>query len=201
MQAIQSTFPPTLLCASSGVFAMIIPGYDISSRVRIRPYSKRRTGAFKLVAPGHAYDDKKFTLSWGESFAGYDLRLSSVLVDPLADLEANQLEEPFVLCPQSVGGGFVLGSAVEFIEMPDDVVGVVHDKSTLARLGLAVQNTVIEPGWRGYLTLEITNHGPYCLQLYKGMPICQVLFYQIDGRVEGYNGKYQDQPSEPIKAK
>lgn len=180
---------------------MIIPGYDIASRITIRPYNKRKSATFKLIAPGHGFEDREFTLSWGESFAGYDLRLLSVRADLLADFATNQLEEPYILCPHSVGGGFVLGSVVEYIEMPNDVIGVVHDKSTLARLGLAVQNTVIEPGWKGYLTLEITNHGPYCLRLRKGLPICQVLFYQIDGRAEGYVGKYQGQPPEPVVAK
>jgi dCTP deaminase len=40
-------------------------------------------------------------------------------------------------------------------------MGIVHDKSTWARRGLVVQNTVIEPGWHGYqTTIELTNHGP-----------------------------------------
>jgi dCTP deaminase len=59
--------------------------------------------------------------------------------------------------------------------------------------------TVIEPGWRGYLTLEITAHSQE-VTLIPGMPIAQVLFHQLDREVEGYNGKYQDQSDHPVEA-
>ena len=42
-------------------------------------------------------------------------------------------------------------SSIEFFNMPKYLVGIVHDKSSLARQGLSVFNTVIEPGWKGYL--------------------------------------------------
>src|ERR1700678_3685335 len=48
--------------------------------------------------------------------------------------------------------GFCLVGASEYFCLPNDVMGIVHDKSSLARRGIAVQNTVLEPGWRGYLT-------------------------------------------------
>src|SRR5688572_29515917 len=54
---------------------------------------------------------------------------------------------------------FGLASSMEEFQMPNNLVGIVHDKSTWARKGLAVQNTVIEPGWHGFLILELTNHG------------------------------------------
>jgi dCTP deaminase len=56
-------------------------------------------------------------------------------------------------------GQFMLAATIERFQMPDDLMGIVHDKSTWARRGLVVQNTVIAPGWHGYLTLELTNHG------------------------------------------
>lgn len=86
--------------------------------------------------------------------------------------------------------------------MPDDVVGIVHDKSTLARRGLALQNTVIEPGWRGFLTLEISNHGTEPVTLTAGTPIAQVLFHRLDHLAANpYNGKYQDPERGPQKAR
>jgi dCTP deaminase len=45
-------------------------------------------------------------------------------------------------------GRFLLASTIEHFDMPNDVMAIVHDKSTWARRGVAVQNTVIEPGWR-----------------------------------------------------
>jgi dCTP deaminase len=83
--------------------------------------------------------------------------------------------------------------------MPAQVCGIVHDKSSWARRGLAVQNTVIEPGWRGFLTLELTNHGDEVLEIEAGSPIAQILFHWIDHPPENlYSGKYQDQRPGPV---
>jgi len=85
--------------------------------------------------------------------------------------------------------------------MPDDLLGVVHDKSSWARRGLTVQNTVIEPGWRGFLTLELTYHGDADLALHQGDPIAQIVFHRLDmATVQPYDGKYQDQAPGPQEA-
>lgn len=99
-------------------------------------------------------------------------------------------------------GEFALASAVEEFQMPDDLLGVVHDKSSWARRGLTLQNTVIEPGWRGFLTLELTNHGKDLLWLHRGVGICQVIFHVLDEPTyHPYNGKYQDQQAGPQEAR
>lgn len=99
-------------------------------------------------------------------------------------------------------GQFMLAATIEHFRMPDDVLGVVHDKSSWARRGLCVQNTVIEPGWRGYLTLELTNHSHQVIQLIQGMPIAQVVFHRLDEPAERpYEGKYQDQQPGPQGAR
>ena len=119
--------------------------------------------------------------SFGLSAAGYDVRIKQALT----------------LKP----GEFKLASTFEHFNMPSTVLGVVHDKSTWARMGIAVQNTVIEPGWRGYLTLEITNHSQETIHILEGEPIAQILLHRTDEPVEApYLGKYQDQESAPIKA-
>ena len=91
-------------------------------------------------------------------------------------------------------GAFVLASSMEKFNMPTNLLGVVHDKSTWARQGLCVQNTVIEPGWRGYLTLELSNHGQQELTIAEGTPIAQIIFHMLDAPTNmPYSGKYQDQ--------
>jgi dCTP deaminase len=86
--------------------------------------------------------------------------------------------------------------------MPDDILGVVHDKSSWARRGLTVQNTLIEPGWRGFLTLEITNHSHESIVLKRGMAIAQVVFHRLDEAAERpYSGKYQGQGPGPQEAR
>lgn len=117
-------------------------------------------------------------VTFGLSPAGYDVRLAKNLV----------------LYP----GDFVLASTLEHFNMPNDVLGVVHDKSTWARVGLALQNTVIEPGWRGYLTLEISHHKfeHEKIVLFSGTPIAQIIFHRLEEEtVQPYQGKYQDQPA------
>ena len=83
--------------------------------------------------------------------------------------------------------------------MPADLVGIVHDKSTWARRGLSVFNTVIEPGWQGFLTLELAYHRWGILRIPAGAGIAQVLFHRT---TEGaaYRGKYQNQPARPVQA-
>jgi dCTP deaminase len=101
--------------------------------------------------------------------------------------------------------------------MPNDVIAFVNDKSSWARQGLAVQNTVIEPGWRGYLTIELSNHLPCSLMpgereqhsydgntihIFRGDPIAQIVFHKLDYPTEKpYEGKYQDQEAGPQKAR
>ena len=120
--------------------------------------------------------------SCGLSIAGYD-----ITADSNVDLQP---------------GGFLLSSTCERFLMPRDVVGVVHDKSSLARKGLAVQNTILEPGWRGYLTLELSNHSAYWIRLVVGSAIAQVVFHFLDHPAERpYDGKYQDQEPMPVDAR
>lgn len=114
-------------------------------------------------------------MTYGVGPAGIDLRI----------------EENVELKP----GEFKLASCIEHFQMPLTLLGVVHDKSTWARLGLCVQNTVIEPGWRGFLTIELTNHhSRNTIKIIKGTPICQVVFHRLDHITDlPYDGKYQDQ--------
>jgi hypothetical protein len=92
---------------------------------------------------------------------------------------------------------------MEKFEMPPRVVGRVCDKSSWARLGLSVFNTVIEPGWRGFLTLELKNqHHDRYLEINEGDPIAQIVFEFTDEACESpYSGRYQDQASGPQSAR
>lgn len=120
-------------------------------------------------------------MSFGVGPAGYDVRLDQeVRIPP---------------------GGFSLASTLERFTMPEDLLGIVHDKSTLARLGIALQNTVIEPGWQGWLTLELTNHSDKEMVLPEGSPIAQIIFHVLDQPASvAYDGKYQHQKRGPQAA-
>lgn len=96
---------------------------------------------------------------------------------------------------------FALASTVERFTMPTHLVGVVHDKSTWARKGLSVFNTVIEPGWEGFLTLELVYHGDEELVISPNAGIAQVLFHALLEDADYGEGKYQGQPDQPVNAK
>lgn len=122
-----------------------------------------------------------FGRSYGLSHAGYDVRLAQTLwVWPMFGR---------------------LGSTIEHFTMPRHILGEVKDKSSNARRFITVQNTVIEPGWRGHLTLEITRHRPWPVRIRAGTPIAQIVLYRLDEPAERpYAGKYQDQAARPVAA-
>lgn len=95
-----------------------------------------------------------------------------------------------------------LASAIERFDIPVDLCAEVKDKSTNARVFVFVQNTIIEPGWSGYLTLELTRFLPWPIRIKAGTPIGQVVFKQLDDATDQpYRGKYQDQKRGPQKAR
>jgi len=86
-------------------------------------------------------------------------------------------DHPFVLHP----GEFVLGSTLERIRLPDDLVARLEGKSSLGRLGLLIHSTAgfIDPGWDGHVTLELSNVANLPITIYPGMKIGQISFMQM----------------------
>jgi dCTP deaminase len=105
--------------------------------------------------------------------------------------------EPFILHP----GEFVLGSTLERIRLPDDLVARLEGKSSLGRLGLLIHSTAgfIDPGWDGHVTLELSNVANLPITIYPGMKIGQLSFVQLSEPAEspygsgGLGSKYQGQ--------
>lgn len=135
-------------------------------------------------------------VSHGLGEAGYDIRIKQdVRFHP-----ANAVSPARVFVDaQYQPGTFCIASAIEEFDMPDYLVGIVHDKSTWARRGLSVFNTVIEPGWRGFLTLELVYHGYQELHIPAGAGIAQVIFHHTVESAS-YDGKYQNQADKPVEA-
>jgi dCTP deaminase len=105
--------------------------------------------------------------------------------------------EPFILHP----GEFVLGSTFERVALPDDLVARLEGKSSLGRLGLLIHSTAgyVDPGWDGYLTLELSNVANLPITIYPGMKIGQISFFRLSTPADvpygsGESGaKYQGQ--------
>ena len=90
--------------------------------------------------------------------------------------------EPFIMQP----GDFALASTIETLELPDDLVGRLEGRSSIARLGITVHSTaaVFEPGWVGTATMELSNLGRMAVALYPGMRICAFSFETVSSPVE-----------------
>lgn len=139
-------------------------------------------------------------VSYGLGEAGYDIRIKQDitfyrlfgLIPMVKVVDGNQVSRHL--------GKFALASAIEKFNMSPSCVAIVHDKSTWARRALSVFNTVIEPGWKGWLTLELVYHGRKKLHIPAGAGIAQVLFHPVQ-EPANYNGKYQNQENKPVAAR
>ena len=120
-------------------------------------------------------------LSYGLTEIGYDIRIAQTV-----ELSKNKK--------------FVLASAIEEFQMPTNLMGRVCDKSSMARKGIGIFNTVIQPGWKGFLTLELCYHGEEPIKILEGTPIAQIIFEDIL-EMSSYLGKYQNQENKPVEAK
>ena len=108
-------------------------------------------------------------------------------------------EAPFMLHP----GEFVLASTLEHIEIPDDLVARLEGKSSLGRIGLLIHSTAgyVDPGWKGHLTLELSNVANLPVTLYFGMKIGQLSYLRLSTPAdvlygaESLGSKYQGQAS------
>lgn len=156
--------------------------------------------------------------SYGLSSHGYDIRLSDewhfsiygadkyskngwLVIDPLSKDFKEQVKKGFSFCKSdSINlhpGEFVLAASKEVFDIPDNIAMELKDKSTLARLGLQVFNTISECGWKGRLVIEIYNNSKSTIMLHAGMGIAQAVFHRLNVLpLRTYNdrkGKYQNQ--------
>lgn len=142
-----------------------------------------------------------FPTSYGLGEMGYDIRIKQDIIFYTDE------EGPFIIITDPMTkqttylrGRFCLASSVEEFRMPNTLGAIGHDKSTWARLGVQVFNTVIEPGWNGFLTIELVFNGEERVHIPAGSGIMQVIFHQPLNSAK-YVGKYQDQANEPVPAK
>lgn len=145
--------------------------------------------------------------------ASIDLRLGNefltfrpphvAFIDPRSKT-AEEITEPlrvadggqFILQP----GEFALGTTFERVQIPPDLVARVEGRSSLGRLAVVVHATAgfIDPGFRGRITLELSNLGRIAVALYPKMRISQIVLHEMRSPAERPYGtargsKYQDQ--------
>jgi dCTP deaminase len=98
-------------------------------------------------------------------------------LEELTELVEVAEDEAFILHP----GEFVLGSTLERVAVPEDLVARLEGKSSLGRLGLLIHSTAgfVDAGWDGHLTLELSNVANLPITLYPNMKIGQISFLQM----------------------
>lgn len=128
-------------------------------------------------------------ISYGLSSYGYDLRVSNQfkvftnmnysMVDPkgFTEDEFVHVEGDECIVPPN---SFALAVSVEYFRIPNDVLTICIGKSTYARCGIIVNVTPFEPGWEGYVTLEISNTTPLPAKIYANEGLAQVIFLKGD---------------------
>ena len=93
----------------------------------------------------------------------------------------------FVLHPQTM----VLGSTFEFISLPTDVAASIEGRSSWARIGLMVATaSYVEPGFKGCITLELSNVSNVPIKLSPGLRIGQIIFDKTTSKTEYEGEKY-----------
>ncbi len=160
----------------------------------------------KMIDPFVESQVRENVISYGLSSYGYDVRiadeykiftnLNSTIVDPkhfdpksFVDFKG----EVCIVPPNS----FALGRTIEYFRIPRKTMTICVGKSTYARCGIITNVTPLEPGWEGYITLEVSNTTPLPAKIYSGEGIAQILFFESDEEcLTSYadkKGKYQGQ--------
>jgi dCTP deaminase len=139
-------------------------------RIEIDPYDE------SLLQPSSVdvRVDRFFRVFHNSRYPYIDVREEQEDLTELVEVEE---DSPFILHP----GEFVLGSTLERIRLPDDVVARLDGKSSLGRLGLLIHSTAgfIDPGWDGHVTLELSNVANLPVTIYPEMKIGQISFVQM----------------------
>ena len=145
--------------------------------------------------------DRSFRVFHNNRYPFIDVRIAQ---PDLTELLVVNEDEPFILHPDE----FVLGQTREWVELPNDLVAILEGKSSLGRLGLLIHSTAgyVDPGWKGNLTLELSNVSKLPIALYYNMRIGQISFLEMSSPVDrpygsaGLGSKYQGQ-AEPTASK
>ena len=123
--------------------------------------------------------DRLFRVFRNSRYPYIDVKQEQEELTELVEVEG---DEPFILHP----GEFVLGSTLERVALPDDLVARLEGKSSLGRLGLLIHSTAgfIDPGWDGHVTLELSNVANLPITIYPEMKIGQLSFVQLSEPAE-----------------
>lgn len=128
------------------------------------------------------------------------LRTNGRPIDTFFDNTFREFGERFVIYP----GQLVLASTFEYLALPTDLYGQVVTRSSMNRLGVSLYS-IVQPGYAGTLTIELSNQSSNPVALYPGMRVAQIAFIQLEKPVtQGYvshaMAKYVADPQPKVSA-
>ncbi len=160
-----------------------------------------KTEIEKLIESGRLIIEPLFEDSIREN--GIDLRigneyaiysLENVPIDPCSIDDASEYfrivkaDGRIVIPPRN----FVLLTTIEYVKLPENIIGLCNLRSTLARYGLSIPPTVVDAGFEGTLTIEVVNNSPNPIILRTGMRFLHLVLLKCEGEAK-YLGKYLGQ--------
>jgi len=118
--------------------------------------------------------DGSFRVFRNHTMGIIDVKTDTSDLTELVEIEPDGV---FILHP----GEFVLGTTLERVALPDDLVARLEGKSSLGRLGLLIHSTAgfVDAGWDGHLTLELSNVANLPITLWPGMKIGQLCLFRL----------------------
>jgi dCTP deaminase len=184
-RAAHASYDPSVVLSDRTIKRLVEDG-----RIGIDPYDEA------LMQPSSldVRVDRYFRVFRNSRYPFIDVKQAQEELTELVEVDG---EEAFILHP----GEFVLGSTLERVTLPDDLVARLEGKSSLGRLGLLIHSTAgfIDPGWDGHVTLELSNVANLPITIYPEMKIGQLSFVQLSEPAETPYGsgelgsKYQGQ--------
>lgn len=132
----------------------------------------------------------EFILFRKRTFSSLDLKMRVDLRATIRGYQEKiriQYRQPFILHPNQ----FALGSTLEYVKLPNDLVCYCLGRSSWGRVGLVIETaSFVAPNFRGCITLELTNVGEVPIVLYPGVRIAQLVFHSTIGSAN-YTGRYE----------
>lgn len=139
---------------------------------------------------------ENFDINCVES-AGYDLkvgkiyRLNSDSYLGVKDRKTPKITEIEFKKYKLKSNQYLLIETIERVNIPENILARILPRSTLFRCGCSLITAVVDPGYRGTLTMGLKNLSESSFEFEKGSRIAQIVFETVDGKTKGYNGKYQ----------
>ena len=147
-----------------------------------------RLGSVHKIVKGGAFIEADGAISLGKR-KGVETKLVAEF------LEEREIQKEIVVKP----GQYYLVQTVEEINTPLDLMPLVHTRTSLFRAGLLLLNSKTDPGYKGKLTMGLTNLSPFAVKLQMGARICNIVFHKITGKTVKYRGQHQGGRVSPHK--